>query len=118
MLYIPIKTRLGTLLGHGASWEEIGALYGVNKGVLWYFYNDDVKPKDAETRRKLGLIDTRPGAIRLAYPDHVNEHEERKWILDRLTPLERYEALKSAAEEKEAEQDYEEAIVLLEVISE
>ena len=46
---------------------------------------DDTPPKDK-----------RPGAMRLAYPDNVDAHAERKLIIENLEPLERYYALRQA----------------------
>lgn len=44
-----------TMLENDMSYREIGAAFGLNKGQIWYFYNDGIIPKGKDAQQKLGL---------------------------------------------------------------
>ena len=94
------KTRIKTLLELGATWEDIGAYFGVHKATVWAYYKKGQVPRDKNIRRKLGLVDRRPGAIRLDYPEGVDAHQARARIIEKLTPLDRYYALEKAIDDR------------------
>ena len=37
------------------SYRAIGDAFGLNQGMIWYFYNEGIIPKSKEAQRKLGL---------------------------------------------------------------
>lgn len=46
---------IGLLLEDGLSYGKIGKAFGLNQGMIWYFYNDNIIPKSKVAQRKLGL---------------------------------------------------------------
>lgn len=84
----------------GSTWDSIAAHYGIGKATIWKYYKQNILPKNKEARRKLGLLDTRPGAIRITFEEHIDEHKARDLIVDKLPTKERGMALLKLAKEK------------------
>ena len=98
--YIPARKRIRTLLERNATWDEISALYGVNKGTLWKYYHKGTAPRSKWIRRRMGLINLGLGAIRIDFENGTDPHQARALIINKLSTKERGEILLENAKEK------------------